>query len=141
MAVARPRLIDSLNDAAAALAEALDADACAISRVLGDVLLLVSEYTTPGRTLLMGQGYLVSEFPETRRVLETGQPRTICVSEPDADESETRLLSELGFASLLMLPLELSGEPWGIVEIYRDAPRPFGAVEIRAAASVLADLG
>jgi GAF domain-containing protein len=141
MAVARPRLIDTLSDAASALVEVLDADACAISRVLGDVLVLVTDHAAEGRSLLVGQGYLVSEYPETQQVLASGQPRTLSVSDPEVDPAEARVLAELGFSSLLMLPLELSGEPWGLVEVYRSAPQPFGAVEMRAAAGVLSGLG
>ena len=141
MAVAPMRLIDSLSHAAAALVEALDADACAISRVLGDVLLLVTEHTLPGTTLLVGQGYLVSEYPETQQVLATGRPRTVCVADAEVDPAEDRVLRDLGFASMLMLPLELAGERWGLVEVYRAAPKPFGPAEMRAASVVLAELG
>ena len=141
VALAKLRLIDSLGETAAALVEALDADACAISRVLGDVLLFVTEAAPAGRTLLSGQGYLVSEFPATRQVLETRQPQALCLSDPEVDEAEAAVLRELGYASLLMLPLDLSGEPWGLVEVYREEPRPFGAAEMRAVAVVLAELG
>lgn len=141
MAVARPRLIDTLNHAASTLCEALDADACAISRVLGDVLLFVTEHAPPGRTLLNGQSYLVSEYPETKRTVETGEPRVACLADPETDPAEARVLRDLGFAAVLLLPLELQGERWGLVEVFRETPRPFGAMEMRAAAIVLADLG
>ena len=137
----RPRLIDTLNDAASSLCEALDADACAISRVLGDVLLFVTDHAPPGHTLLNGQGYLVSEYPETKRTLETGQPRAVCVTDPEVDAAEERSLRDLGFAAVLLLPLDLQSERWGLVEVFRQTPRPFGAMEMRAAAVVLADLG
>jgi transcriptional regulator with GAF, ATPase, and Fis domain len=140
VAVVRPRLIDSLGALASTLVEALDADACGISRALGDVLLFVTEHAAPERTLLSGSGYLVSEFPLTKRVLETREPLAVCLDDTSADEAEARILLELGYASLLMLPLDLAGEPWGLVEVYREEPRPFGAVEMRAAAAVLAEL-
>jgi GAF domain-containing protein len=136
---ADPRLLDALDDAASRLVEALEADGCAISRALGDVLLLVTERVPPGQTLQLGQGYLVSEYPETRQVLEQREPRTACLGEDGLDPAEERVLIDVGFASLLMLPLELKGEIWGLVEVYRGKPIPFGPVEIRAAASVLSE--
>lgn len=134
------RLLDALSEAASSLVERLDADACAISRALGDVLLLVTEHGRDGRSVRLGQGYLISEFPETRQVLELRRPRAICVDDAEVDLAEARVLLELGHAALLMLPLDVAGEPWGLVEVYRAEPRPFGPVEIRAAGAVLAEL-
>lgn len=132
------RLLDLLEETSRALVAALDADACAISRAIGDVLLLVTEAVPPGRTLQLGQGYLVSEYPETAAVLERREPRSVCFGVGEVDEAEESVLRSLGYESLLMLPLVLGGETWGLVEIYRMEAIPFGGVEIRAAASVLA---
>jgi GAF domain-containing protein len=132
-------LLEALDDAARRLVEALEADGCAISRALGDVLVLVTERVPQGETLQLEQGYLVSDFPETRDVLERREPRTACLGEPELDPGEERVLQQLGYASLLMLPLELKGEIWGLVEMYREKPVPFGPVEIRAAATVLSE--
>ncbi len=49
----------------ALLVDELRADACAISRVLGDVLIQVGEHVPAGGTLNTGQGYLASDFPLT----------------------------------------------------------------------------
>src|SRR5205085_4514146 len=84
----------------------LDADACAISRVIGDVLILVAERLPDGGTLQMGQGYLVPDFPETAEVLANGGTRALTLDDPDVDEAEARVLRQHGFGSLLMLPLE-----------------------------------
>lgn len=139
--VGHRRLLDALEELARALVAGLDADACAISRAVGDALLFVCQAATDGRNLALGQGYLASEYPETQAVLDLREPRTACLGCPGGDESEERLLEELGYAALLMLPLELNGEVWGLVEVYREEPRPFGAVEIRAASLLLAQLG
>jgi GAF domain-containing protein len=139
MAVATEmRLFDLLEETSRNLVSALDAEACAISRVIGDVLLLVTEAVPPGRTLQLGQGYLVSEYPETALVLERRESRSVCLSDESVDEAEEAVLRTLGYQSLLMLPLVLGGETWGLVEVYRDAPVPFGGVEVRAAAGILA---
>ena len=132
------RLHDALALTARELVTQLDADACAISRVIGDVLIFVTEATTPGRTLQLGQGFLVPDFPETQAMLADGRPRLVTVTDPDADSHETQLLSEFGFGALLMLRLDLGGQPWGLVEIYREEPRPFAAADAQLAGELLA---
>jgi GAF domain len=134
-----PRLLDALDDAARRLVEALEADGCAISRALGDVLVLVTERVPAGETLQPEQGYLVSDYPETRHVLERREPRAACLGEEGLDAAEERVLLDLGYGSLVMFPLELNGEIWGLVEVYREERIPFGPVEVRAAAAVLSE--
>jgi GAF domain-containing protein len=124
------RLLDLLATMADDLVEELDAQACAISRVIGDVLILVAEHVHDGSTLQQGQGYLVTDYPQTAHVLQTGMPRTLTLDDPDIDAGEASIMRELGFASLAMIRLELSGETWGLVEIYRTEPRPFTAQDI-----------
>src|SRR5260221_158591 len=83
------------------------ADASAVSRVIGDVLIMVAECAPEGRTLQMGQGYLVPDYPATQAVLVTGTPLVLTLGEAGVDAEEARVLGELGFASLLMLRLDL----------------------------------
>src|SRR5437764_7828678 len=71
------RLRDVLSAIADELVERLDADASAISRVIGDVLIIVAERTQDGETLQQGQGYLVPDFPQTADVLRTREPRAL----------------------------------------------------------------
>jgi GAF domain-containing protein len=127
------RLLDALSTLADTLVEELDGDACALSRVIGEVLILVAERVPDGGTLQQGQGYLVSDFPQTAEVLLTQEPRALTLDDALVDEAEARLLRELGFGALLMTPLELNGEAWGLVEVYRTEPRPFTEAEIRRA--------
>jgi GAF domain-containing protein len=115
------------------LIERLDANACAISRVIGDVLIMIVERVPEGGlSLQSGQGYLVSDYPQTSEVLETREPRLLTLEDPDVDEAEAAILREYGFGALAMLPLELNGEVWGLVEVYRKDSRPFspGDVEL-----------
>ena len=131
------RLVDVLSAATRELVDSLEAEACGISRVIGDMLILVTEHTTDGSTLQLGQGYLVSDFPETAVVLRTREPRAVTVGEPGADPAEETLLRDLGYGALLMLPLVFEGEVWGLVEIYRSEPRPYSADEMRRGAELL----
>jgi GAF domain-containing protein len=66
-------------------------------------------------------------------VLLTKEPRALTLDDPVVDEAEARLLRELGFGALLMTPLEINGELWGLVEVYRIVRRPYTEAEIRRA--------
>jgi GAF domain-containing protein len=127
------RLMDALSNLADDLVAELDGDACALSRVIGEVLILVAERVPDDGTLQQGQGYLVSDYPQTEEVLLTREPRALTLDDPVVDDAEARLLRELGFGALLMTPLELNGEVWGLVEVYRRSRQPFSESEIRRA--------
>jgi GAF domain-containing protein len=131
------RLRDVLATMADDLVAQLDADACAISRVIGDVLILVAERARDGTGLQQGQGYLVSDFPQTAEVLQSGAPRALTLDDADLDSAEAFILREHGFGSLVMLALELNGAAWGLVEVYRVDRRPFTEAEIRRARELI----
>lgn len=133
---AAPRLIEALRDRARELVAGTAADACVISRVLGDVLVIVTHVTTDGAPLDFGQGFLISDYPSTQAVVRTGDAAQLTIEEDGADEAEARLLRDLGFASLLMLPLEVVGERWGLIELYRRSPERFSAHEVARAQSL-----
>jgi transcriptional regulator with GAF, ATPase, and Fis domain len=137
---AATRLIDVLHARARELVSRLDADACVISRVLGDVLIIVAQATSGGDGLDLGQGFLVSDYPLTQRVLAEGDPASLTLADETVDDAEARLLVELGFGALLMLPLHVAGERWGLVEVYRREPQPFAANAF-ATATELARVG
>jgi GAF domain-containing protein len=131
------RLLDVLSGTAHELVEALGAQACGISRAIGDMLILVVEYADDGRSIQLGQGYLVSDYPETSRVLADREPRALTLDDPDVDGSEAAVLRELGYGSLLMLPLVLNDELWGLVEVYRSDMRRFSDDDARIAKGLL----
>ena len=131
------KLLDVLSNIADELIARLDADACAISRVIGDVLILVAERIPGGGTLQMGQGYLVPDFPQTAEVLRTREPRALTLDDPDVDDAEATVLRTHGFGALAMFTLELNGSVWGLVEVYRREPRAFSDAEIRLAGELI----
>jgi GAF domain len=131
------KLLDVLSNLADDLIARLDADACAISRVIGDVLILVSERITGGGTLQMGQGYLVPDFPQTAEVLRTGQPRALTLDDTDLDDAEASVLRAHGFGALAMFTLELNGAVWGLVEVYRRERRAFSDADLRLAGELI----
>jgi transcriptional regulator with GAF, ATPase, and Fis domain len=126
-------LLERLGLLADQLVAELEADACAVSRVIGDVLILVAERVTEGHMLLQGQGYLVPDYPQTAEVLATGIPCTLTLADSDVDDAEAQVLRDQGYTSLMMLPLEVGGDAWGLVEVYRVRPVPFSDDDVRRA--------
>ena len=112
-----------LHTATREFVEVMDGEACAISRVVGDVLIQVAEHARDGRTLVLGHGYLISDFPLTESALRQGEPHCVSRLDSDADPRETALLSELNLDSLLMLPLMGPAGGWGLAEIYVNGRR------------------
>ncbi|MCI0394961.1 MAG: PAS domain S-box protein [Chloroflexi bacterium] len=70
-------------------------------------------------------------YPTTRFVLETGQPAIIHITDPGADEAEVALIQEVGYNTLLMLPLAVGERVVGLVELANDLHRDFTAADIR----------
>src|SRR2546423_11816680 len=124
---------------ARAFVEVLDAPACTISRVIGDLLVDLVQHQRAGKPNRLGHGYLISDYPLTRAVIETREPRSVYAPDPDADPAETSLLRELGFDSLLMLPIETEDSAWGLVEVYGNGRR-FEAADIELATALVAEV-
>ena len=128
-----------LTVASTELAGLLDARRVSVSRVIGDLLVELSNYDRSGQELPL-ELFLVTDYPITQEVIEQRVPRIVLRRDPDADEAETALLEKLGFESLLMLPLHSGGQSWGLVEIYGDG-REFLPDEVEHAAAVVAEVG
>jgi hypothetical protein len=110
-----------LETACHGLADALDATACAISRVVGDLLVgLVELSPDDHRRLDLGHEYLISEYSLTQEVIELGEARAVSLREKAPEPSEAQLLEKLGFDSLLMVCLPTATGCWGLVEAYAD---------------------
>jgi GAF domain-containing protein len=124
---------------ARAFVEVLDAPACTISRVIGDLLVDLVQHQRAGKPDRLGHGYLISDYPLTRAVIERREPRSVYAPDPDADPAETSLLRELGFDSLLMLPLEAEDTAWGLVEVYGSSRR-FDAGDVELARALAAEV-
>jgi diguanylate cyclase (GGDEF)-like protein len=101
------------------------ATACSASRVSGDFLVDASGHALREVSLGDEVAYRISDFPLTQEVLETGEPRAVSFLDGDIDPAEAFVLRELGMSSLLLLPLQVKGEPWGLVELYEMRMRRF----------------
>jgi GAF domain-containing protein len=120
------------------LVELLDAPGCVLSRVIGDLLISVAEWAPGGEHIGLGHGYLISDYPLTREVIDRLETRSVTVDGADADPQEVALLRELGFESLLMLPLVAGGACWGLVEVYGGDGRRFDDDDVQRVEAVVA---
>jgi hypothetical protein len=110
-----------LGSACRELVHLLDARACASSRVIGALLVSLDEHTITGRPIGHGHEYLISDFPLTREVVDSGEPRWVSSRDEQPEANEVALLQQLGFESLLMVCLPTSKSCWGLVEVYGEA--------------------
>jgi hypothetical protein len=121
--------------------ELLDAPACTISRVIGDLLVDLIGHRQPGNPDRLGHGYLISDYPLTRTVIEEREPRTVSLEDPNADPAEAALLRELGFGALLMVAIETGDDAWGLIEVYGEEGRRFVDGEVRLVRALAAETG
>jgi GAF domain-containing protein len=129
-----------LETACRELVETLGARACAISRVVGDLLVALVEFSNDGDPLELGHEYLISDYPLTQEVVTRGEPRTVSLLEEAPEPNEATLLQKIGFESLLMVCLPAGGACWGLVEVYADAKR-FDEGQAALAAEIAAAAG
>jgi GAF domain-containing protein len=123
------------------LTNALEAEACNLSRVIGQLLVDLVEHSRDGRRIQLGRAYLVPDYPVTEEVVESGEPRTVWLYDPGVDPGEAALLRELDFDALLMLPLQLDERCWGLLEVYRMGTRVFSSEDIALGIEIAAHAG
>jgi diguanylate cyclase (GGDEF)-like protein len=101
------------------------ATACSASRVAGDFLVDATGHALREISLGDDTAYRLADFPLTQEVLRLCEPRAVSFLDGDVDPAEAFLLRELGMRSLLLLPLHVKGQPWGLVELYEMRLRRF----------------
>ena len=119
------------------LTKDLEAHACNLSRVVGQLLVDLCEHSFDGRKIQLGRGYLLPDFPLTQEVIERQEPRIVSLSDADVDESEAELLRELRFDSLIMIPLVVDEASWGLFEVYREGTTRFTAEDVARATAIV----
>jgi GAF domain-containing protein len=130
-----------LGATARTFVDVFDAPACTISRVIGDLLVDLFQHRQAGKPDRLGHGYLISDYPLTRVVIEEREPRTVFIDDPDVDAAEAKLLHELGFDSLLMVALEAEDDVWGLIEVYGEKGRQFKDEEVELARGLAGEVG
>jgi diguanylate cyclase (GGDEF)-like protein/PAS domain S-box-containing protein len=77
--------------------------------------------------------FSLDDYPATAAVIETGEAAQVLVSDPSADPAEVRLLRELGYQSLLMVPLVAGAQSIGVLEASAGEDRPWSRSQIHSA--------
>lgn len=120
-----------------AITAELDADETLISIVEEDELVVVGR-SGPDRG---EERFRISDFPATERLLREQDTVQVHVTDPDADAAEVQLLKELGYRSMLMLPVSCAGQAIGLFEAYSAGGRPFSRFEIGRARIIALQVG
>ncbi|MCI0347425.1 MAG: diguanylate cyclase [Chloroflexi bacterium] len=101
---------------------ALGVDLCSISTWDRANDQVVTTGMWPEDAASVGETFPLSDFPETRRVLETRATVVVDADDPGADPAETRILREGGARTLAMFPLIVKGQSVGLVELWTNGP-------------------
>lgn len=136
---ARLAACTTADDVVASLTDvsgALGARHITCSRLVGDGLAkrLVTWVTDDDADT--GDSFSVAAYPETARLLRTGEAAQITVGDPASDPAETELLRTLGYNAVLMVPLYARGEPIGLLEAFTDDAQPFSRQRIGIARTI-----
>jgi HD-GYP domain-containing protein (c-di-GMP phosphodiesterase class II) len=113
---------------ARSIVQAINCEACVVSLYDEgrDVLYDFAASAVPPYLLnTVVEEYHLERFPETKRVMTTGRPVEVSLSDPAADPGEKDYLREVGAQRMLMTRLTVEGRGIGIVESYRIKDRPF----------------
>jgi len=106
---------------------ALQADEIGLSVLQGGDLVMVR----PRGWTAAEQRYDVDDYPATAACLRDGTPLAIRTDDPGADGAEARALREVGYGSVLVLPLRTEDRPTGVVEVFCRAQRSWSERQLR----------
>jgi putative nucleotidyltransferase with HDIG domain len=107
----------------------LGAEAALVSQLEDGLLREIADYARAGRQVARGLSYYLADYPATEAILDAGVPWGISTDDPGADPAEVFVLREMQMKSVLLVPLAVGDEPWGLIEIYDSRPRNFSAAE------------
>jgi diguanylate cyclase (GGDEF)-like protein len=116
-----------LNTATTLMERLLNADDVAVSRVIAGERCL--ETLTDHEGLAPQTRYSYDDYPTTEHVIVDQVVGQLVDGDPSSDPAELRLLAELGFAALLMVPIVAGGSTVGLLEVMRKAGRPWTSAE------------
>jgi hypothetical protein len=100
------------------IAKAVGANDCALSYWdrPGDRLVTLGYFPIERRSALE-PAYPLADYPETRRVLDSGDPLMIDIADPNADRHEVSYLRSIGQRSMTIVPLVAAGTTIGTLEL------------------------
>ena len=85
-----------LNVTCSEIAALLDASRCSVSRIIGDLLVELSDFHRSGDPPAL-ELFLVSDYPLTQEVIDSGEPRVVLRNDPSADPARQRCWSGSGW--------------------------------------------
>jgi len=136
-ALGRASELAGLHAAVAQAATELGVDVISASVVDGDGVL--REITSSG-IALDTRAYALVDYPATRSVIETGVALEVRLDDPEADQAERELLRRNGHASLLMVPLGVGEERFGVLELLQRTDRHWTSADVAHAGGLATHL-
>jgi diguanylate cyclase (GGDEF)-like protein len=127
-ALGQVRSREELDEAVAMIGRLLHADDVTVSRVVPGQRCVETLTTHDG--IEPGERYSFEDYPTTEHVIEDQVLGQLVIDDPAADEAERRLLADLGYAALLMVPVISRGTTVGLLEVSRRTGRPWTSAEI-----------
>jgi diguanylate cyclase (GGDEF)-like protein len=109
------------------------ATGCQASRVVGAYLVDATKHALRQVSLGHEAAYRITDFPLTAETLRLGEARSVSFLEKKVDPAEAFILRELGMNALLMLPLRVRGQTWGLIELYEMRLRRFNEDDVSLA--------
>jgi GAF domain-containing protein len=124
------------------IAKAVDFDECGIYSWdrLNDTV-RTAGYHPADRRAALDDSYSLVEYPETARVLVAQLPSVTRPSDPTADPSEVRFLTELGGTLMAQLPIVVNGESIGTVELLSRSRATFDEWQLTLAQTMANEAG
>jgi putative nucleotidyltransferase with HDIG domain len=119
----------------------LNAKACLVSQVESGLLREVADYAYTSGRVARGLSYYLTDYPTTTAVLMTGKPCSVSVDDLDADPAELFVLREMDMQAVLLVPIVVEGESWGLIEVYDTRPRVFSGLERHLAEVAATQMG
>ena len=132
-----------MRQVADGLMRSLGIDGCAFSRWDRDkhCVITIGDYRlTDNRTIVfpgdLGHAYNLDQYPVTLFYLQTQSIGQYGMDTPDMPPEEIEILRQLGFASMLFVPLVAPSGVFGMIELYARATRTFSEEEMARAMAV-----
>ena len=107
----------------------LEANACLVSQVEDGLLREVADYALANGQVARGLSYYLTDYPTTASVLMTGKLCSVSAEDPTADPAELFVLREMDMQAVLLVPILVEGQAWGLIEVYDTRRRLFSGLE------------
>jgi EAL domain-containing protein (putative c-di-GMP-specific phosphodiesterase class I) len=129
----------TLNGGLAELAALVRADIAAMAFLTSDGTALRALYAASD--VLAEDQFPLEDYPVARRALTDRGVALISVYDAESAPDEVVVLRDLGFRSVLAVPMWAAGRPMGLLELFREDNEPWTRAHVRVARTAAAVLG